>query len=218
MIFTIGGIKGGSGKSTIATNLAVMFSLKGKDTLLIDADDQETATDFTNIRNESLNGDAGYTAIQLTNQALRQQVLNLKSKYDVIVIDTGGRDTTSQRAALSITDVFVVPFVPRSFDMWTLEKVVNLIDEMKQANPNMKAVAVLNKTDHQGSDNSSAKEFLTDDEAISQTLEFLNTPLGNRKAFANAAAAGLGVVELQPKDTKAVGEMESLFNVISKLK
>ncbi len=218
MIYTIGGIKGGSGKSTIATNLAVFFAINGKDTLLIDADDQETATDFTNIRNETLEGKAGYTAIQLTNQSLRQQALNLKSKYDEIVIDTGGRDTTSQRAALSITDIFIVPFVPRSFDMWTLEKVINLIDEMKQANPNMKAVAVLNKTDHQGNDNSTAKEFLTDDETVNETLKFINTPLGNRKAFGNAAASGLSVIEITPKDAKAIAEFENLYNVVTNLK
>ncbi len=47
MIIVIGGIKGGSGKTTVATNLAVMRSGKGNDVLLIDADDQETSTDFT---------------------------------------------------------------------------------------------------------------------------------------------------------------------------
>lgn len=213
-IITCGGIKGGSGKSTIATNLAVMFAQSGKDTLLIDADDQETATDFTHIRNQTLNGEAGYTAIQLANSALRQQVLNLKSKYDTIIIDTGGRDTTSQRAALSVTDIFLAPFVPRSFDMWTLEKVSNLINEMKTANPEMKAFAVLNKTDHQGSDNDTAKEIIKDDELASETFQFINAPIGNRKVFGNAAASGLGVIEYQPKDQKAINEINELFNFI----
>ena len=49
MIIVIGGIKGGSGKTTVATNLAVIRS-KVSDLLLIDADDQETATDFTILR------------------------------------------------------------------------------------------------------------------------------------------------------------------------
>ena len=52
MIIVIGGIKGGSGKTTVATNLAVLRSSKSKDVLLIDADDQETSTDFTILRNE----------------------------------------------------------------------------------------------------------------------------------------------------------------------
>ena len=52
MIIIAGGIKGGSGKTTVATNLAVIRAGEGHDVLLVDADDQETATDFTNLRNE----------------------------------------------------------------------------------------------------------------------------------------------------------------------
>src|SRR6476619_2679981 len=50
MITVVGGTKGGSGKSTVATNLAIMLAAAGQDVLLVDADDQETSTDFTNLR------------------------------------------------------------------------------------------------------------------------------------------------------------------------
>ncbi len=218
MIYTIGGIKGGSGKSTIATNLAIMLSLAGRDVLLVDADDQETATDFTFWRNETRGEKGtGYTAIQLSNMAVRTQIMNLREKYDDIVVDTGGRDTTSQRAALAVSDVFIVPFIPRSFDVWTLEKVLALITEMTAANPELKAVAVLNKTDPKGSDNDDARGFLSDDEAKS-ILRLLETSLGHRKAYANAAAKGLSVVEMRPRDPKACEEVESLFKVVTNLK
>ena len=55
MFYTICGIKGGSGKTTISTNLAVYLSKQGKDLMLVDADDQESATDFTALRVESGN-------------------------------------------------------------------------------------------------------------------------------------------------------------------
>ena len=103
MIIVCGGIKGGSGKTTVATNLAVIRSKQGSDVLLIDADDQETATDFTAQRSERLEGEAGYTSIKLTGQAVRNQTLRLKEKYQDIIIDTGGRDTASQRAIHSVT-------------------------------------------------------------------------------------------------------------------
>jgi chromosome partitioning protein len=45
MIYTIGGIKGGCGKTTIATNLTILMAAEGRDVLLVDADDQETVTD-----------------------------------------------------------------------------------------------------------------------------------------------------------------------------
>src|SRR5437016_5543085 len=139
MIIIAGGIKGGSGKTTVATNLAVIRARQGRDVLLIDADDQETATDFTNLRNERREGGAGYTSIKLTGAAVRTETLRLKPKYQDIIIDTGGRDTTSQRAALTVANVLLVPFVPRSFDVWTLEKVGALVDEMRSANPELRA-------------------------------------------------------------------------------
>jgi chromosome partitioning protein len=212
MIYTIGGIKGGSGKTTIASNLAVMLHLKGRDVLFVDADDQETATDFTHWRNENLPSGAGYTAIQLANNAVRTEVLKLKSKYDDIVIDTGGRDTTSQRAALTVSDVYIAPFIPRSFDMWTLEKVVRLIDEMRTAKPDLRAYAVLNKTDSRGSDNDEAKEFL----AETNSIVLVEATLGHRKSFANAASKGLSVVEYKPADDKAIAEITALFDILTK--
>ena len=100
MIITVGGIKGGSGKTTIATNLTVQRAAEGRDVLLVDADDQETASDFTMLRNDKLETGAGFTSIKLTGPAVRTEVRRLADKYDDIIIDTGGRDTTSQRAAL----------------------------------------------------------------------------------------------------------------------
>ena len=213
MIYVVGGIKGGSGKTTVATNLAVALVQNMRDVLLVDADDQETATDFSAWRNERTGGKGGYTSVQLTGQAARDELRRLASKYEDVVIDTGGRDTTSQRAALSVADVYLIPFNPRSFDVWTLEKVARLISEIRTINPELKAYAFLNRADARGSDNSEAAEVLKDAEAV----EYLDTPLGNRKAYSNAAAQGMGVMELQPEDKKATAEFQALYNVIFKV-
>ena len=207
MIYTIGGIKGGSGKTTVATNLTVWLSSQARDVLLVDADDQETATDFTVWRSELTGGNTGYTAIRLSDSAVRTEVLKLEPKYDDIVIDTGGRDTASQRAALTIANVFLLPFIPRSFDIWTLEKVTALIEEIRSINPELKILAFLNRSDPRGSDNLGASELLSE----SCAFTFLDAPLGNRKAFANAAAMGMGVTEVKPRDKKAIRELDSLF-------
>ena len=207
MIVVCGGIKGGSGKTTVATNLAVMRTRVGADVLLIDADDQETSFDFTVLRNERTENQAGYTCIKLTGAALRTETMRLSQKYQDIVIDTGGRDTTSQRAALSIADVLLVPFVPRSFDVWTLKKVARVVGEVRALNSTLIAYAFLNRADPRGQDNEEAAAIIRDTEA----LTFLDTPLGNRKAFANAGAIGLSVCELLPNDLKATGEITTLF-------
>jgi chromosome partitioning protein len=210
MIVVGGGIKGGSGKTTVATHLAILCAQAGTDVLLIDADDQETATDFTILRNARQAGGAGYTSIKLTGPAVRTETLRLVPKYHHCIIDTGGRDTTSQRAALSIADVLLVPFVPRSFDVWTLEKVAALVTEMRTANPALRAYMFLNRTDPRGQDNEDAAVVLQEQ----RLLTFLETPLGHRKAFSNAAAQGLAVTELKPPDRKASDEMLALFRYL----
>ena len=210
MIVVVGGIKGGSGKTTVATHLAILGAHAGWNVLLIDADDQETATDFTVLRQARRAAGAGYTSIKRTGPAVRTDTQQLVPMYDHIVIDTGGRDTTSQRAALTVADVLLVPFLPRSFDVWTLEKAATLVDEMRLANPALRAYAFLNRTDPRGQDNLEATEVLQDTPA----LHFLDTPLGARKAFSNAAAHGLAVTELKPPDPKASAEIVTLFRYL----
>ncbi|WP_128546665.1 AAA family ATPase [Larkinella soli] len=211
MIFTIGGIKGGSGKTTVAVNLTLRLARLPPDVLLVDADDQETATDFTAWRDETLNGATNYTAVKLTGESVRSQILKLRDKYDYVVIDTGGRDTTSQRAALSVSDVYLVPFNPRSFDIWTLQRVEQLILEIQAVRTvPLRAFAFLNRADFKGSDNRDAADLLS----RSEPLLFLDTSLGNRKAFSHASARGLSVTELTPPDPKAVAETERLFQAL----
>jgi chromosome partitioning protein len=210
MIIVVGGIKGGSGKSTVATNLAVLCATEGQDVLLIDSDDQETASDFTILRNESQPDKPSYTCIKLTGAAVRTETLRLSTKYETIIIDTGGRDTTSQRAALSVANVLLVPFVPRSFDVWTLEKVGALVAEIRTINPDLLAYTFINRADPKGQDNDDAADVLKETTA----LTFIDAKLGMRKAFSNAAATGQGVTELKPADTKAIAEMATLFQCV----
>ena len=112
MILTIGNIKGGVGKTTLAVNLAILRALAGRDVLLVDGDEQGTAVSFTDLRNEEL-GAPGYTAVSLQGAAVHTQVRQMASKYDDIVIDVGGRDTGSLRAALTVADRLLVPVQPR---------------------------------------------------------------------------------------------------------
>jgi chromosome partitioning protein len=211
MIYTVGGQKGGSGKTTVATNLAILLAVKGKDVLLVDADDQETASDFTALREERTSNQAGYTAIKLSGINILKQIPKLAERYEDIVIDTGGRDTESQRAALTVTHVFLIPFVPRSFDIWTLEKVEFLVEQARAANPKLKAYVFINRADPRGGDNDEAAELLRQ----SDSLTYLDAPLGNRKAFANAAASGCGIIELKNADEKAINEFTILYNQLT---
>ncbi len=212
MIYTIGGIKGGSGKTTIAVSLAVLFSEMGRKVLLVDADAQATATEFSRWRTESL-GDTGFTSIQLSDMQVRNEVRKLNANYDEIIIDAGGRDTASQRAALIVSDAVFVPFTPRSFDIWTLEQVERLVNEMHMANPELEAYAILNKVDQNQKDQQDAVQYIQE----SGVFKILNATLHERKTFANAAASGLAVTEMKPRNPKAIKELSILVDEISNL-
>ena len=218
MILTVGGIKGGSGKTTVATNLACIAAAQNNDVLLVDADDQETASDFTAVRKEDHPDTPRYTCTKLTGKAVRTEILELVPKYDHIIVDTGGRDTTSQRAALAISQLFLVPFVPRSFDIWTLNKVAELVEELRSVNPTLNAYVFLNRADPQGqgTENAEATNMLGEIDG----LTYLDTPLGSRKAFSHAATQGLAITELtghhyNPKATAEIAALyQHCFNVI----
>ena len=211
MITVVGGTKGGTGKSTVATNLAVMLAGQGRDVLLVDADRQESATLFTHMRNQTRPGGAGYTCVALAGRAVATEVRRLAPKYQDVVIDTGGSDTACQRAALAVADACLVPFAPRSFDVWTLEKVAALVEEARAVNPGLRAYAFLNRADAAGPDNAAAAEILMAEPA----LQFIPAALGNRKSYAKAANGGLGVAELRPQDRKAVEEIEVLVRYVA---
>ncbi len=209
MILTVGNVKGGVGKTTLAVNLTVIRSHLGRDVLLIDGDEQRTAMAFTELRTDQLTT-PGYTAVNLQGSAVRTQVRQLSSKYDDIIIDVGGRDTGSLRAALTVTNTILIPVQPRSFDVWALDMVADLVKEARELNDKLRAVTILNIADSQGSDNEAAVEVLKEAEEI----EYLPCPIVRRKAFPNAAASGRAVTEYTPKDPKAIREIQTLSELL----
>jgi chromosome partitioning protein len=209
MIVVIGGIKGGSGKTTIAINLTVLRSLEGKKVLLVDADEQKSASNWS-LQRELAGYPTPWATIQLAGSAVRSQIAKMKNDYDDIIIDVGGRDTTSQRSSLTVADTYIVPFQPRSLDIWTLPDLRNLISEISSVNENLKSFALINRGDSMGNDNSGAIEILKD----CPYLTCLPMVIGQRKSFANAATDGMGVVEMRTQDKKAVSEIQSLYQYV----
>ena len=209
MILSVGNIKGGVGKTTLAINLTIARSNAGKDMLLVDGDEQHTAVTFTELRAEQL-GNAGYTAVSLQGSALRSQLRQLAPNYDDIIIDVGGRDTGSLRAALTVSDTLLIPVQPRSFDIWAVDHMAELVKEAREINPPLRALVLLNAADAQGTDNADAQEALQEVPGIT----LLPLIIGRRKAFPNAASGGKAVTEHTPKDAKATGELHALLKAL----
>jgi chromosome partitioning protein len=211
MILVVGGTKGGSGKTLLATNLAVLRAAAGRDVLLVDADEQGSAMDFTRQRQRRTEGKSDYTAMQTREADVAVQVRRMAPKYGDIVIDVGGRDTASQRAALAVADRLLIPFSPTSVDLWTADTVMALLQEARPFNPGLRAYAVINKAFPRGPDNAETAAMLRE---YPEHWMFLDAAVGNRKAFSNAFGEGYAVTEYQPKDAKAIAEIQALYRCI----
>lgn len=212
MILTIGNTKGGVGKTTLAVQLAIARAMTGRDVWLIDGDRQGTASAAIAARAEA-GRQPGIACAQYSDgPALRGQVQQQRGKFDDIIIDAGGRDSTALRAALVLSDVLLVPFAPRSYDVWALDDMGALVDEARSVRDGLRAYAVLNLADsgEHSADNADAAAAVAD---VPQ-FEYMPTPIRRRKAFSNAGGAGLCVTEMSPKDSKACFELGALVEVL----
>jgi chromosome partitioning protein len=211
MIVAVCNVKGGVGKTTIALNLAVSRALAGQDVWLVDGDRQGTAEIALSLR--SGNKTPVACSKYDDGKILVAQVLHQAGKYDDVVIDSGGRDSSALRAALYVADKLLVPFAPRSFDSWSLADMSSLVDQanierQRDGKAKLDAVVVLNCADSGGKDNDEAAGLVEE----FSSLRYIDTPIRRRKAISNAAGSGMSVLEYTPRDIKACDEISALVN------
>ena len=192
------------GKTTLAVQIALARALAGRDVWLIDGDRQGTSQTAVAIRAEGDRKPGLACAQYPDGPVLRAQVQQQGRKFDDIIIDAGGRDSTALRAALVLSDVLLVPFQPRSVDVWALADI-----EARSLRDGLEAYAVLNCADPgtASADNADAAAALADH----PQLAHLDAPIRRRKAFANAVGQGLSVEEYHPRDIKACDELATLM-------
>ncbi|HEY9535900.1 MAG TPA: AAA family ATPase [Mucilaginibacter sp.] len=212
MIILTGGEKGGTGKTTLATNLALMRLQRDGDVLLVDADPQPNASswcasrDFNKITPRIL-------SVQKTGKDIRDDVRELSTKYRNIILDTGGRDSFELRAGLSVADVAIVPICPSQFDLWTLAKFNDLVCEIKVVNPNLRTYICLNQTPTNPAMKQAdkAREFFERSEF--EHIQLAKTQIPFRIVYQNVATKGKTVHEAKI-DNKAENELDALYEEI----
>lgn len=211
MIITVANIKGGSGKTTIALNLAVMRAQAEYKVLIIDADDQGSSSDFIYVRDEE-SIKPKVDCIQISDKTIGKKIRSLSEQYDDIIIDIGGRDSSTLRSAIFESDVLLIPFLPGQFDTWALSYMNDIIEQITSINHDLKVVGFFNKVDP------NPRIFMVDEsENIITKFEYIKysgLEVKNRIIFRKSIAEGLIVNEMKKKDLKAMKEIKDLYNSI----
>jgi chromosome partitioning protein len=174
---------------------------------MVNADKQESAEEWAETR-RALGHEPLVPVVAVRGQQLVPVVLDLAKRYDDIVIDCGGRDSPELRYAMSIAHVQVMPCEPSQFDVNTMFKMNRLVGEAKAYNPGLRAFALVNKapTNPHMQDTAEMLDALAD----MDHYVVLETWLYARKAYRLCGRDGMCVLELDPRDPKAVTEVEAL--------
>lgn len=204
MIITIGGQKGGSGKSCLAQNLAVALTEVGHKVLLIDADPQKTSSDWAEQRQE--NGQVMGIDHQAMTGDISKTALALAETGRVLVIDCGGRDTKELRSALVIADLVLLPTRPKRRDLKTLDYVSDLVEKSRLVNPDLVARVVIT----QAPTLPSQVQRILDSKVVAEQfgLPAIDPIIYTRNVYDDAEEAGLSVFEAG--DEKAINEIRQV--------
>jgi chromosome partitioning protein len=203
VIISVVSQKGGTGKTTVATNLASCYAAMGREVLLVDADPQHSSLDWKADRPQEL---PPINALHLPEKNLFQEVQNLQQKYALLIIDGGGRITATARAAVAAADFLIIPTLPSKLDMLSTEDFIRtVIQEVQAYKPVVSGGILLNQLQAGTAIGKAAMEHL-------DTLGYpvFETKLHLYVAYREAAAAGRSVIEYDSTG-KAAGEFTAFF-------
>lgn len=199
--------KGGVGKTTIAVHLATALARMKFRVLLLDADPQGSALDWSDNRKIV----ALFSVAGLPKKSIHKELPALAINYDYVVIDGPPRVNEVARSAISASDLVVVPVQPSPYDVWAAKEIVDLLDEVAVYKPNLRQAFVINR---KIANTAIGRDVV--DALGSYPLPVLKSSLCQRVPFAESAAQGLTVFELDP-EMLASREMADLANEVLEL-
>ena len=213
MIVALLGEKGGTGKTTLATNLAGMRAAagSGRDVLLIDADRQGSASYWAEKRSHQHAHLRAVQSVQKFGEGLMRTARDMARRYEDILIDAGAGDSREVEGALRVADMAIIPVQPAGLDVWTLGLIDDRVGEALAVNETLQSYVVLNRASPNPKDNDADGARQAIDGCVH--LRLAKGLICDRVAVKRAAPAGLTVIEYKPFDAKAAFEMQQLYGL-----
>jgi len=199
-------VKGGAGKSTIATNIAGMIAMNKK-VALIDCDlPQATSASWAAVRDDDI------TTVTASNHVeLIEHIDQLQDSHDFIIVDAPPRIAEITKAAIIMSDLCLVPLGASAPEIWSTVDLLETVQAAKERKQDIDVRIIWNKY---RASTKSAKELST--QATEQLqLDTLETKLGYRVAYSEAIGRGMTVLEWT--DRKAKDELKALGNELQKV-
>lgn len=182
-VITIAQQKGGSGKTTIAVNLAVQFARQGLRVALLDTDPQGSLGRWFLTRRDRL-GAAGMELSTASAWGVSYECEKLRKLHDIVIVDTPPKVDADLRPALREADLVLIPVASSHVDLWATDGVLDLV-----AREGRRALIVLNRVK---AGTRLGEEVAT---AAAGLAVVAGSRLGQRVAFAESLGQGLAACE-----------------------
>jgi chromosome partitioning protein len=208
MIIALLNQKGGVGKTTLATHIAGELALRGQHVVLLDADPQGSALDWTQRRAQQ-GLPRLFSAVGLARETLHQEAPELARRVDHVIIDGPPRIAALARSALLAAERVLIPVQPSPYDLWASGEMVGLIREAQVFRPQLAAAFVINRRVSTTIIGREARQAL----AVQPlpALPALHAEVRQRIVFADSVTSGRLVRETAP-DSAAAHEIAALVD------